>query len=258
MRKYSFNDLCDIMKRLRADDGCPWDREQTHASLKKYMIEETYEVLDALDSQNPEKIADEMGDLLLQIVFHAQIGQEQGEYDIDDVTNAICEKMIRRHPHVFADATAETAEAVLDNWDKIKKAEKGQKTVAETLRDIPASFPALMRAQKVQAKAAKQGFDHETTEAALSKVFEEAEEVRECVACGKDASEEIGDLIFAATNVSRFLGENPEEALTKSVEKFIKRFEYIENKTTSSGKTLEDATLEEMDRLWNEAKEQGK
>lgn len=254
MKKYTFDELVKIVADLRGEGGCPWDREQTHQSLKKYMIEETYEALDAIDSDNPEKMADELGDLLLQILMNAQIGSEDGRFDINDVISAVSEKMIRRHPHVFGNVIANTSEKVLENWDKIKKNEKGQKSVSETLWDIPASFPALMRAGKVQAKAAKVGFDHEDVSAALLKAEEEIGEIRDAVNEGADVTEEVGDLLFSAVNISRFLGVNAEEALTKSTQKFIKRFEYIENKITLAGGSVADAGLEEMDKLWNEAK----
>jgi tetrapyrrole methylase family protein/MazG family protein len=252
--KYNFGDLLAIMEKLRGENGCPWDRVQTSQSLKRYMIEETYEVLDAIDSGDGKKIADEMGDLLLQIVFHAQIGKESGEYTIDDVTTAICEKMIRRHPHIFAGTVADTPEKVLENWDEIKKEEKGQKTVTETLKDILPSLPALMRAQKVQAKAAKTGFDHESFTDALKKVYEESSELEERYNNGESTLEELGDLLFAVVNVSRFVKQNPEEALTKAVEKFIKRFEYIENDAIRRGRDIRELSPDEMDRLWNEAK----
>jgi tetrapyrrole methylase family protein/MazG family protein len=254
--KYDFNDLLQVMERLRAENGCPWDREQTHESLKIYMIEETYEVLEALDSGNMGKFCNELGDLLLQIVFHAQIAKENGVFDINDVTTEICQKLISRHTHIFGDAKADTAEQVIENWEAIKKKEKQLKSQTGVLKDVPSNLPALMRSYKVQQKAAQVGFDWDDIEDVFGKVDEEIQELRD-VYRSKNVeriTDELGDALFALVNLSRFLKIQPELALTGTVNKFIRRFEYIEQQSAKEGKKLEDMSLAEMDVLWNEAK----
>lgn len=249
-------DLLDIMERLRSEDGCPWDREQNHESLKKYLIEECYEVIEAIDEKDDDKLIEELGDVLLQIIFHSQIGKEEGFFNINDVIKAICDKMIKRHPHVFANVSADTSEEVLVNWDSIKKKEQGLKTYTDELRHVAKSLPALIRAEKVQRKAAKVGFDWDKVECALDKVLEEYYEVKN-VYKGKERVkivEEIGDLIFASVNVARFLDIDPEFALNYTIEKFIKRFAYIEEMAKSKGVDMMNMTLKQMDALWEEAK----
>ncbi|MDK2801581.1 MAG: tetrapyrrole methylase family protein / MazG family protein [Clostridiales bacterium] len=255
-KKYTFDDLLEIMALLRSEKGCPWDREQTHESLKRYLIEETYEVLEALDSGDKNRFADELGDLLLQIVFHAQIGKEEGTFDIHDVISCICQKMIDRHTHVFGQAKADNADEVLDNWEEIKKKEKGLENHTQVLREVSSYLPALMRSYKVQQKAAKVGFDWDSVTGAMDKVKEEINELEQVYKTenmGK-IEEEVGDLIFAIVNVARFLKVHPELALTQTVEKFINRFEYIEKNCSRFNKKMEEMTLDEMDILWNEAK----
>ncbi|AGC67281.1 MazG family protein [Thermoclostridium stercorarium subsp. stercorarium DSM 8532] len=254
--RYGFEDLVEIMKKLRSPDGCPWDREQTHESLKEYFIEETYEVLEAIDLKSPEKLCEELGDVLLQVIFHATIAEENGQFTIYDVVDGISRKMVHRHQHVFGKEHAETAADVLNLWDKIKKEEKGTKTQTDILKSVPANLPALMRSYKVQEKAAKVGFDWDNAEDAWKKVKEEMEEFHEACRSGDmdKTEEELGDLLFAIVNVSRFLKIQPELALTKTINKFIKRFEYIETKSSENGKKLTDMTLQEMDALWDEAK----
>ena len=254
--QYDFNDLLDIMARLRAENGCPWDREQTHESLRIYMIEETYEVLEALDAGDRDKFCNELGDLLLQIVFHAQIARENGEFDINDVTTEICRKLISRHPHIFGDTRADTPDQVVENWEAIKKREKQLKSQTGVLKDVPSNLPALMRSYKVQQKAAQVGFDWDNIEDVFNKVDEEIRELRD-VYKSKNVeriTDELGDTMFALVNLSRFLKVQPELALTGTVNKFIRRFEYIEQQSTKAGKKLEEMTLAEMDELWNEAK----
>lgn len=254
--KYDFNDLLKVMERLRAENGCPWDREQTHESLKIYMIEETYEVLEALDAGDMKKFCNELGDLLLQIVFHAQIAKENGVFDIDDVTTEICQKLISRHTHIFGDAKADTAEQVIENWEAIKKKEKQIKSQTGVLKDVPSNLPALMRSYKVQQKAAQVGFDWDDIEDVFGKVDEEIRELRD-VYKSKNVeriTDELGDALFALVNLSRFLRIQPELALTGTINKFIRRFEYVEQQSAKEGKKLEDMTLAEMDVLWNEAK----
>jgi tetrapyrrole methylase family protein/MazG family protein len=251
-----FYDLIDVMEKLRGEDGCPWDREQTHESLKRYLVEESYEVLEAIDEQDDIKITEELGDVLLQIVFHSVIGKEGGYFNINDVIEGICKKMIQRHPHVFGDTSIDNSDEVLAKWDEIKKEEKGIETLTEEMQHIAKSLPALIRAEKIQSKAKKVGFDWDRVEDALNKVLEELDEVKE-VYNGSDKArilEEIGDLIFAVVNVSRFLQVNPEEALNKTSDKFINRFEFIEKSASEKGLKLEEMTLEQMDELWNIAK----
>ena len=254
--KYEFKDLVDIMQLLRSDKGCPWDREQTHESLKKYIIEETYEVLEAIDLKDKDKLCEELGDLLLQIVFHGQIGTEEGTFNIDDVITGVCRKMVIRHPHVFGDIKAETSDQVLENWEAIKKREKGINSQTEVLKDVPSNLPALMRSYKIQQKAAQVGFDWDNIEDVFKKVEEEISELKD-VYTSKNMeriNDEMGDVFFALVNLARFLKVQPELALTGTINKFIRRFEYIEQESTKAGKKLEEMTLSEMDKLWNDAK----
>lgn len=253
LENYDFHHLLEIMSKLRAPEGCPWDREQTHKSLKQNLIEEAYEVLEAIDLEDPDKMIEELGDVLLQVVFHSQIAKECGEFDIIDVTSRVCQKLIERHPHIFGDVKADTAEQVISNWEAIKKKEKGLKSHTQVLKDIPKNLPALMRGYKVQKKAALVGFDWERVEDAMKKVDEELEELKSVyLTQDKDKiTEELGDLLFAIVNVARFLKVEPELALGDTIDKFIHRFEYIER---NASKPLEKMTLDEMDSLWNEAK----
>lgn len=254
--KYSFEDLLEIMAKLRGENGCPWDREQTHESLRIYMIEETYEVLEALDSGDKGRFCNELGDLLLQIVFHAQIAKENGDFDIGDVTTEVCKKLITRHPHIFGDVKADTPEKVLENWEAIKKKEKNIKSQTGVLRDVPKNLPALMRSYKVQEKAAQVGFDWDDIEDVFRKVEEEIRELRDVYKSNnvERITDELGDAFFALVNLARFLNVQPELALNGTIAKFIKRFEYIEQQSSKAGKKLEEMTLPEMDELWNEAK----
>ncbi len=256
--RYPFDSLVDLMEGLRDEGGCPWDREQTHESLKKYLVEETYEVLDAIDEGNMYKVCEELGDLLLQIAFHAQIARENGFFDINDVTNVISEKIIRRHPHVFGNIHVENSAEVSVNWEEIKKGElqaKGE--IRQSLLDgIPKHLPALMKADKIQRKAAKVGFEWPDYTGALDKVTEEIEEVKEAISLEKEdlIRDEIGDLLFASVNLSRMLGVNPEDALLSTVRKFRDRFVFIEKTAAASGVKLEELDLEALDKLWEEAK----
>ncbi len=251
-----FNDLLEIMDILRSEEGCPWDKEQTHETLKRYLVEESYEVLEAIDENNEDMLIEELGDVLLQIVFHSRIGKEEGYFDIGDVIQGICNKMICRHPHVFGTENLDTSEEVLVSWDKIKKDEKGFKYYYEELMHVAKNLPALIRAEKVQKKAAKVGFDWESIEGAFDKVLEEVEEVKYVYKHNNKAKilEEVGDLIFSAVNVSRFLDIEPESALNCTIEKFIRRFEYMENQAIKKGRDLKDMSLNDMDLLWNDAK----
>lgn len=254
--KKDIYDLIDIIDDLRGEDGCPWDREQTHESLKRALIEESYEVIDAIDKEDDNAIIEELGDVLLQVVFHAAIGKDDGYFNLGDIIESICNKMIFRHPHVFGDVKAENSNEVVTNWEELKKQEKGLTTVTEQLDEIARALPALIRASKVQNKAKKVGFDWDNVEDAAKKVEEELNEVLEVYKTGNGVriTEEIGDLLFSCVNVARFLNVNEEEALNKTTDKFIKRFSYIENSATKKGVKLEEMSLEQMDNLWNEAK----
>ncbi|WP_125154109.1 nucleoside triphosphate pyrophosphohydrolase [Clostridium rectalis] len=255
-----FYDLLNIMEKLRSGDGCPWDRDQTHESLKKYLIEESYEVIDAIDNNDDDGIVEELGDVLLQVVFHSQIGKEEGFFNINDVIKGICDKMITRHPHVFNNMLVNSSEEVLDNWDKIKKKEKGFITYTEELKHIGKTFPALIRADKVQKKAAKVGFDWDKVEDAMEKVLEEFYEVKDVYKNNNREKilEEVGDLIFATVNVARFLDIDPEFALNYTIDKFISRFQYIEKSAVNMDVKLNEMTLEQMNQLWEESKKKEK
>ena len=252
--RYDFSHLVEIVERLRRPDGCPWDREQTHRSMKADLLEEAYEVIDAIDGDDPYRLADELGDLLLNVAMHAQIGSEHGEFDIGDVLWAVCHKMIKRHPHVFGDVKADTSEQVLANWEVIKKGEKQLTTQTEVMRDIPRCFPALMRAAKVQKKARSVGFDWDDAREALKKVREEADEAEQAWDDAEKLFAELGDLLFAAVNVCRMKKVPPELALERATDKFIRRFSYVERTAGEQGRKLTDMTLAEMDALWEQCK----
>ena len=254
--KYGFEDLAGIMALLRSGTGCPWDREQTHKSIRANFIEETYEVIEAIDNDDAPLLKEELGDVLLQIVFHAQMEKEKGIFDISDVIDGICQKLIIRHPHVFGEVKVENSEQVLKNWDEIKKQTKGQKSQTEVIKTIPRVLPALMRSYKVQQRAAKVGFDWQEVSGALSKTHEELEELEQAIAQGDSANskEELGDLLFAAVNVSQFINAEPEEALTAACNKFIARFSIVEKLAQQQGRGMNEMSLEELDKLWNRAK----
>ncbi|HIJ94915.1 MAG TPA: nucleoside triphosphate pyrophosphohydrolase [Desulfuromonadales bacterium] len=253
--KTTFDQLLAIMRRLRAPGGCPWDAEQTHESLTRYLLEETYEVIEAIDEKSPQHLKEELGDLLLQPVFHAAIAEEAGEFTIDDVVSTLCEKLIRRHPHVFGDMDITDSSAQIENWERIKKQEKGMER-ASALSGVPSCLPALLRAHKVSEKAARVGFDWEHSDQVHAKVLEELHEFEEAWAGGDPTrmEDELGDLLFAIVNLGRFLSLNPEEALRKTISRFQKRFEHVENTLISKGVQMQDATLAEMDILWEQAK----
>jgi len=252
--RYTFRDLLVIMDRLRSPGGCPWDKQQTHESLERYLIEESYEVLEAIDAGDMNALFDELGDVLLQVVFHAKIAQQHSEFDISDVTTAICEKMISRHTHIFADAVAHTPGDVIKNWEVIKKEEKSQKTQTEVLKGVPKSMPALLRSEKVQHKAAHVGFDFRETGEAFDKLNEEIAEVKNDILEGKDLCEECGDLLFSSVNVVRLLGIEPETALQKATDKFISRFAKVELLARQKNIDMKTCDLKTLDELWNSAK----
>lgn len=256
MEKRSLEDLVDIMAKLRGNPGCPWDKAQTHETLKPYLVEEAYEVIDAINRKNTQDLIEELGDLLLQIVFHCHLGKERGEFDIGDVIQGVCEKMIRRHPHIFGDVTVDGTGEVLKNWEDIKREEKDIKSQTQSMKNLPNTLPALMEAFKVQEKAARVGFDWESVDGALDKVYEELDELKEVYngGIGDKITEEIGDLIFACVNVARFLEVEPELALKDAVKKFIRRFKYVEEAAAKSDRSLHEMSLQEMDKLWDQGK----
>lgn len=252
-----FSKLRSIIAELRGPNGCPWDKKQTHESLKKYLIEEAYELIEAIDNEDTEHMTEELGDVLLQVLLHAQIGEDEGYFGIDDVIEGLSEKMVRRHPHVFGDVQAENEEDVLKNWQSIKQEEKGDNQ--ESMMDsVPKSFPSLMRAAEIQKKAAKAGFDWKEVEPAWEKVKEEiAEFEKEAADFSPEMEPEFGDILFALVNIARFYKIDAEEAVRKTNEKFIRRFKYVEERVMMSGRKFEDFTLEQLDEFWNEAKSKG-
>ena len=254
--RYTCADLVEIVGLLRGPGGCPWDREQTHRSIRRDLLEEAYEVAEAIDQGSPEHLKEELGDLLLQVVFHAVLAREEGQFGLDDVADGICKKLIYRHPHVFGDVTVGSAGEVLRNWEELKKKEKHQTSQADAADAVARSLPALWRAEKVQKKAAKVGFDWPDVSGALDKVVEETDELRAAINGDGDAAEELGDLLFAAVNVGRFLKADPEASLTAATDKFAARFRRVEESAKARGRTLEGMSLAELDELWDEAKQQ--
>lgn len=255
-KPYDIKDLLEIVRVLRGPGGCPWDREQTHASIRNAILEEAYEAADAIDRNDPVDLCEELGDVLLQVVFHCQMSREQDGFDFDRVADGICRKLIYRHPHVFGDVQVSGSEQVLTNWDALKKAEKGQKTDADALRSVPRSFPALMRAEKVQKRASKAGFDWDDISDVLAKLREELAELEDAVASGDAdaAAGELGDLLFSAVNAARFLHTDSEQALSRTTDIFIRRFALTEELAARQGIDLKTAGLQQLDKLWDEAK----
>ena len=254
--KKDFNDLVEIVERLRGENGCPWDMEQTHESIKNQIVEESYEVVDSIEKDDIDGLIEELGDVLLHIVFHSSIGKEDGYFNIYDVIGSICNKMIYRHPHVFGDVKAENSEEVLVNWEELKKKEKDFETITDEMNGIARALPSLIRAHKVQKKAAKVGFDWDKIEDAALKVEEELKEVLDVYKSNnkEKIKGEVGDLIFACVNVARLLDIDEEEALSLTIKKFINRFSYIEETAIKNNKNLTEMTLEEMDEIWEKAK----
>lgn len=254
--KHELYELQTIMRQLRSEEGCPWDREQTHESLAPYLIEEAYEVKDAIVNNDDESLVDELGDVLLQVVFHATIGEEDGYFEFGDIIKNICEKMIRRHPHVFGNITVSSSDEVLVNWQAIKDEEKSNKSISESMNSVTYSLPSLIRAQKVQKKAADVGFDWESPDHAFEKVVEEVEELRNAMLAGDQTSvrEELGDLLLILSNIARLLGLDAEQTLAEATEKFIERFTYIEQKLEKDGLKPSAVLLERMEALWQASK----
>ncbi len=255
-KKFNIDDLLEIMRDLRKPGGCPWDREQDHHSIRNDFIEETYEAIDAIDRESTVDMCEELGDVLLQVVFHSQIEAEKNGFDFQDVCDGICKKLIERHPHVFGEISVKNSRDVLENWDRIKQKSKHQTTFTDTLKSVPMSFPALMRADKVQKRAKKAGFDWDNVKDASKKLDEELEEFKEALLenDGTQAEEEFGDLLFSMVNVSRFMGINSEKALHAATDKFINRFEKTEIIAQKKGIDMKKSSLETLDRLWEEAK----
>ena len=253
-KKYYFDDLVTIVELLRGEGGCPWDMEQTHRSIRNGLIEETYEVIEAIDTENPVLLREELGDVMLQVVFHAQISCEEKNFNIDDVSNDVCAKLIHRHPHVFGNVVAETSEEVLKNWDAIKSVEKSRETVTDKLKSVPPMLPALMRATKVGKKA--KCFDFPTVEDVMDKISEELVEVSEAIEEGNNEhiTEEIGDLLLSITSLCRKLDVDAEKALFDATNKFISRFETVENAVLSENKRIEECSVEDLDLIWDKIK----
>ena len=252
---YNIDDLVMVVEVLRSEEGCPWDREQDHKSIRKDFIEETYEVIEAIDTENPVLLREELGDVLLQVAFHAQIEREEGRFDMNDVANDVCEKLIHRHPHVFGNVEADTSEKVLANWEKIKSEEKERKTLTDKLRAIPPMLPALMRAEKIGKKASC--FDFPDAASVMDKVKEELCELEEAMENGvhSDIEEEMGDLLLTVTSLCRKIGVEPELALSKATDKFIDRFAAVESVVVAQGKSINELSMSELDAIWDENKE---
>lgn len=252
--RYGFEDLVSIMEILRMPGGCPWDAEQTHESIRESLIEETYEVIEAIDNGDRALLREELGDVMLQVVFHARMEEEAGVFDINDVADEICRKLIHRHPHVFGDVSVGNSEQVLANWEKIKSEEKKRETVTSKLTSIPKQLPALMRAEKVGKKA--KCFDFESTEAVIVKLEEEKEELLEAVRLGETdkIEEEVGDLLLTVTSLCRKLGVQSENALNRATDKFINRFERLENEVIKEGLDIENLSMEQKDAIWDKNK----
>jgi len=255
--QHSFDKVVKVIETLRGPNGCPWDKEQTRESIKPLLIEEAYEVLEAIEEKDPELIKEELGDLLLQVIFHAQIAKESNEFTIKEILDVLHDKMVRRHPHVFKGQDAKSSKEVLKQWEEIKKSENKEKKKKSLLGGIPKTLPALLYAQRIQDKASRVGFDWENISQVFAKFKEELSEFENAYAEGKKEKieEEIGDLFFTLINISRFLKINPDDALKKTARKFISRFHFIEKKIGKTGKSIEKFSLDELDKLWEKAKE---
>ncbi|MGI6498467.1 MAG: nucleoside triphosphate pyrophosphohydrolase [Oscillospiraceae bacterium] len=251
---YTVEDLNRIIHLLRSEQGCPWDREQSHESIRRNFLEEAYEAVEAIDENDPEHLKEELGDVLTQVIFHAAIEEECGRFHLDDVADVTCKKLIGRHPHVFGGSQVSGSEDVMRHWDDIKRREKGQKTHTSAMDSVAKSLPALWRAEKIQDKAKKAGFDWPDLSGAMDKLEEETTELRQAISQQGNIEEELGDLLFSVVNVARFLKIDPEEALGQACDKFISRFQDMEEAARTSGKTLEGMSLSEMDVLWERAK----
>ncbi len=255
--RYNIDDLLKIAELLRGEGGCPWDAKQTHKSMRQNMIEEAYEAAEAIDMENDEMMCEEFGDVLLQVVSNCRIAEERQGFNFDDVVNGVCQKLIERHPHVFGDIVVHSTGEVLDNWEKIKQHSKGQTKYTETLTSVPKTFPALMRCQKVQKRAAKSGFNYPDVTWALEALESEIKELKKAISAKdeENINEELGDIIFSAVNVSRILGADSETVALKSCDKFIRRFAKLENLAKAEGHNLDELDIDKMLKLWSEAKQ---
>ena len=252
--QYGYEDLLEIIRLLRSEDGCPWDKAQTHQSIRRGLLEEAYEAAEAIDNDDPVLLKEELGDVLMQVVFHADIESDAGRFTIDDVCDGVVKKLLFRHPHVFGSQREDSPESVLVSWDKLKRQEKGQKTVADSMDSVARSLPGLWRAEKLQNKAASAGFEWPDVQGALDKLEEEVAELRRAVEEDGDVPEELGDVLFAAVKVGRFCACDPEDAVNGTCEKIIRRFRAVENGAAAQGREVSQLSLEEMTALWNEAK----
>ena len=254
---YTVEDLVGIMRMLRGENGCPWDKEQTHSSIRNNLLEEAYETADAIDRLDDTDMAEELGDLLLQIVFHCQIAEERGAYDLNAVADGICKKLIYRHPHIFSDVVLNNSDEVLNNWDKLKNKEKNMQSYSDTLNAVPKAFPACLRAQKVQKRASKAGYDFKSLNDTVLKIEEELSELKQAIVENNydSASDELGDLLFSVINTARFLKTDAEQMLSDSTNRFVKRFSLAEEIARSKNLDLADLSAEELDVLWKQAKE---
>ena len=256
MVSYSFTDFMDIIRRLRGKEGCPWDREQTHESLKSCLIEECYEAIEAINNQDVDNLCEELGDVMLQVALHSAIAEEKQAFTIDEVISSVSEKMIRRHPHVFSDITVSDSQSVINNWEEIKKKEKKSENIVDEITSIPKALPATIRAEKIQKKAAKAGFEFECYEQVLDKVYEELDELKNAVKLGEESQiqDEFGDVLFSMINLSRYLHLNAENSLTNSTNKFINRFVDVFSLAEKQGKNLYNLSPAELDALWRKVK----
>lgn len=251
---YTVEDLRKIIALLRSEQGCPWDREQTHESIRRNFLEEAYEACEAIDKGDWVLLREELGDVLTQVIFHARIEEEEGRFTLDDVADHTCKKLIFRHPHIFGDAKADDTQAVMEAWDKLKRQEKQQETVTQSMQAVAQSLPATWRAEKVQDKARKTGFDWPCVLGALDKLEEELQELKEAISTGQGVPEEVGDLLFSAVNVARFLEVDPEEALHQTTDKFVARFDQLEQAALNMGRELESLSPAEMEALYQAGK----
>lgn len=255
--RYDINDLIQLVTVLRAPGGCPWDREQTHESIRKNFIEETYEVIEAINKKDTEGLREELGDILLQVALHSEMERERGTFDFNDVANDICQKLVIRHPHVFGDISAENEKDALNRWDEVKLKTKGMKKQSESMVKVARELPALMRAQKIQGKAARAGFDWDNIDGAFDKLFEEINELKIALKQGAHSSieDEFGDVLFSCVNIARFIDVDSEEALTASTDKFINRYVLVEALAAEQEIDMKNSSIDELDALWIKAKE---
>ena len=251
---YDINDLIRLMELLRGPGGCPWDSEQTHTSIRRNLLEEAYEAAEAIDEDDTEHMIEELGDVLMQVIFHADIASSAGRFNLDDITDATCRKLLRRHPHVFGNVKAENGGESLAFWEEIKRGEKQQETTSEAMRSVAHSLPSMWRAEKIQKKAAKAGFDWPDYTGALDALRKELHELEDAISDDDGINEELGDLLFSAVNVARFFGVDPEGALGCASEKFISRFARVESAALAAGKQLENMSLDDMEVLYQNAK----